>query len=315
MVSLLVFHTACQETNFPSSSKTTPTADWGILFPDTANDTGHDTGQLDNAVVVPRQSAVGFGNALICGTQYCWASAPFGPNAELYAIDIQAQRTAILPTGTGQSLSLLNEIVVLSGPEGLYLADGLFDGLGQTGVISCGEAKCASVLKSGLWIDEPITEHRPKAIVHHQDQWVWQNENGQIEKSSGEISEWSGPEIQSMSVIDNSVWVGSPHEGCAHRLNIETLELNESWCNGLLSFAYSISVIAENEIFIGAPSALGGKGYVGFWKDGAEIWKSEGRTLGEGFGSALQYHRDKILVGAPSASGGQGLIYMVEWDE
>ena len=303
----------CSELSFPESKQTSPTAPWATALPDTSLDTGMDTGDSREDIITPQETALGFGSALICNDEQCWSTAPFGAFSELYSVAQQAQLVAQYPTGTGNIMSLSANTPILNGPEGLYDANGLWAPLGQTGAISCNSTQCATVLQTGLWLNEITTPDRPKAITTDQNHWVWQNDDGQLESQDGVRSDWVGPEVYSMSVAADVLWIGSPQEGCVHRFELNTLSLNSSICNSILGFGQSIEALAPNELLVGAPNAFGGKGYVGHWKDGIEVWFIEGTNIGESFGTSIKRHQDRLLIGAPSAYQGRGLIYEMSW--
>lgn len=303
----------CTEMSIPESIQTTPTAPWASPLLDTSLDTGVDTGVYSEDIITPQETAFGFGSALTCNDEQCWSTAPFGALSELYTVALQAQLVSEYPTGTGNIMSMVANTPILNGPEGLYDPNGLWTPLGQTGAISCNATQCATVLQTGLVIDGLTIPDRPKAIATDQNIWVWQNDDGQLESQDGVRSDWVGPEVYSMSVIADVLWIGSPQEGCVHRFDLNSLILNSSICTSIHGFGQSIEILNQNELLVGAPNAFGGKGYVGHWKDGTEIWFKEGTIIGESFGTSIKQHQDRLLIGAPSANEGRGLIYEISW--
>ena len=310
---ILICLMGCSEEHIGYSEQATPTAAWSIPNGDSAFETGLDTAVLDMTNILPESTALGFGSAMECRANQCWITAPFGLEAELYLLTDQIELIGRFPQGTGISLSQTESQLYLSGQDGIYDSNGQINPIGRTGVISCIEDQCAATVQQGLLLDSLQSSHRPKAIGNDGESWFWQRENGSLQNSQGTISQWSGLEITVIQVIDNALWVGVPQENCVHRFDRRTLDHQEAWCHTAFGFGYSIDLISDSELLIGAPNAFGGKGYVGHWKDGIELWSQSDLDSGTGFGAQVHGFADKIIVGAPNANQGQGCLQLMDW--
>ena len=308
---------SCQEDKIGFSFQTSPTVDWVTSTPFDSGipiDSGLDTAQMRAEKIQPFNTALGFGSAMWCETDQCWITAPFGPEAQLYHLETDLTLIQSYPFGVGNQLSLASNSILLNGPDGIYNADGLLAPIGHTGSISCIDAlQCAVTQAEGMITTELYPEDHPKAIVNDGAFWYWQNKNGHLQNNQGLESAWQGSEIHSLQITENTIWAGSPKEGCIHQFNKSNLEQVDSWCSALLGFGYSLLPISQNSILVGAPSAFGGKGYLGFWEEGREVWAQSDLIPGTGFGSQVQVLKDRILISAPNANMGTGLVYIVEW--